>query len=146
MTKQTLIEQAISIALTAHKGKLDKGGDDYIVHPMRVMNTMETTEEKIVALLHDVVEDSNITILQLKENGFPKKVLKAVALLTKNENQEYEKYIEAIKINPLATKVKLADLKDNMNLTRLKKITEADKRRMKKYKTACKLLTAPNQR
>lgn len=144
MIKQTLIEQAISIALTAHAGKLDKGGNVYILHPLRLMNAMNTPEEKIVALLHDVVEDSNITIPQLKEKGFPGKILKAVAVLTKTENQPYENYIAAIKKNPLATKVKLADLKDNMNLTRLKEITEADKLRMKKYKAAYNLLTAPN--
>lgn len=144
MTQQTLIEKAIAMALTAHEGKLDKGGNAYILHPLRIMNAMETDEEKQVALLHDVVEDSNITIQQLKENGFPAKVLKAVVLLTKTENQDYEKYIAAIKKNPLATKVKLADLKDNMNLTRLKKITEAAKVRMKKYKAAYKFLTAPN--
>lgn len=144
MTKRILIEQAISIALKAHKGKLDKGGNPYILHPLRVMYCMDTPEEKIVALLHDVVEDSGFTIQQLKEKGFPEKVLKAVALLTKTENQEYENYISAIRKNPLATKVKLADLRDNMNLTRLKKITQEDKQRMKKYKGAYKLLTNPN--
>ena len=141
---QQLLEKAISIALTAHSGKLDKGGFAYILHPLRVMFAMETTEEKIVALLHDVVEDSTTTLQQLKIEKFSKRILSAVSLLTKDENQPYQEYIIAIKKNPLATKIKLADLKDNMNTRRLKNITDADKKRMKKYKAAYKLLTAPN--
>jgi|JI9StandDraft_1071089.scaffolds.fasta_scaffold512268_1 (p)ppGpp synthase/HD superfamily hydrolase len=141
---QQLLEKAISIALTAHSGKLDKGGSPYILHPLRVMLAMETTEEKIVALLHDVVEDSTTTIQELREVKFSKRILSAVALLTKKENQPYQEYILAIKRNPLATKIKLADLKDNMNTNRLQKLTEADKERIKKYKAAYKLLTAPN--
>lgn len=144
MKQQQLLEQAIYIALQAHKGKADKGDNPYILHPLRVMLTMETTEEKIVAVLHDVIEDSGFTIQQLKQNGFSKKVLDAVSLLTKKENQSYQDYISVIKKNPLAVKVKLADLKDNMNTKRLKKITEADRERIKKYKAAYKFLTAPN--
>jgi (p)ppGpp synthase/HD superfamily hydrolase len=141
---QQLLEKAISIALKAHSGKTDKGGNPYILHPLRVMFAMQTTEQKIVAMLHDVVEDSTTTIQQLKEEKFSKGILSAVSLLTKKENQPYQEYILAIKRNPLATKIKLADLKDNMDTKRLKKITEADKERIKKYKAAYKLLTAPN--
>lgn len=144
MKQQQLLEQAIYIALQAHSGKLDKGGSPYILHPLRVMLTMVTTEEKIVAVLHDVIEDSSFTIQQLKQNGFSKKVLDAVSLLTKKENQSYQDYISVIKKNPLAAKIKLADLKDNMNTGRLKKITVDDKERLKKYKAAYKFLTAPN--
>lgn len=141
MKQQQLLEQAIYIALQAHKGKADKGGGPYILHPLRVMLAMETTEAKIVAVLHDVVEDSCFTIQQLKQEGFSKKVLDAVSLLTKTENQNYENYISAIKKSSLATKVKLADLKDNMDKSRLKKITEEDLIRIKKYKAAFKQLT-----
>lgn len=141
---QQLLEKAISIALTAHSGKTDKGGNPYILHPLRVMFAMETTEEKIVAMLHDVIEDSNTTILKLKKDKFSKKILSAVSLLTKRENQSYQDYILAIKKNPIATKVKLIDLKDNMNTKRLKKITLSDKKRLKKYKEAFKLLTSTN--
>ena len=144
MKQQQLLEQAIYIALQAHSGKLDKGGSPYILHPLRVMLTMVTTVEKIVAVLHDVIEDSSFTIQQLKQNGFSKKVLDAVSLLTKKENQSYQDYISVIKKNPLAAKIKLADLKDNMNTGRLKKITVDDKERLKKYKAAYKFLTAPN--
>lgn len=141
---QQLLEKAISIALSAHFGKTDKGGNPYILHPLRIMLTMETTDEKIVALLHDVVEDSPTSIQELKDAKFSNKIVTAVSLLTKKENQPYDDYISAIKKNPLATKVKLADLKDNMNTSRLKKITEKDKLRIKKYRAAYKLLTAPN--
>ena len=140
MKQQQLLEQAIYIALQAHKGKADKGGSPYILHPLRLMLVMETTEEKIVAVLHDVIEDSSFTIQQLKQEGFSKKVLDAVSLLTKTENQNYENYISVIKKNPLATKVKLADLKDNMDISRLKKIVEEDLIRIKKYKSAVKQL------
>jgi len=140
MKQQQLLEQAIYIALQAHKGKADKGGCPYILHPLRLMLAMETTEEKIVAVLHDVIEDSSFTIQKLKQEGFSKKVLDAVSLLTKTENQNYENYISAIKKNPLATKVKLADLKDNMDKSRLQKITEEDLIRIKKYKSAIKQL------
>ena len=140
MNKQHLLEKAISIALEAHKGKVDKGGQAYILHPLRIMNSMDTSEEKIVALLHDVVEDSNITIQFLKESGFSEKILKAIILLTKKENQLYEDYILTIKKNHLANKVKQADLKDNMDIRRLKKVTEADKLRFRKYKNAYRIL------
>lgn len=138
---QQLLEKALSIALTAHKGQKDKGGSPYILHPLRVMSSVVTMEEKIVALLHDVVEDSTITIQQLSEEKFSKKILSAVSLLTKKENQPYENYIRAIKKNALATRVKKADLKDNMNIARLKTIKQKDKDRIRKYKSALKILS-----
>ena len=141
---QQLLEKAISISLSAHCGKTDKGGNPYILHPLRIMLSMDTNDEKIVALLHDVVEDSHITIQQLRDEKFSKKIVAAVSLLTKKEKQHYADYISAIKKNPLATKVKLTDLKDNLNISRLKKITEKDKLRIKKYRAAYKFLTAPN--
>jgi (p)ppGpp synthase/HD superfamily hydrolase len=144
MLMQQLLEKAISIALQAHAGKSDKGGNPYILHPLRIMFEMATTEEKIVALLHDVVEDSSISLQILKQNKFSVKVLNAVALLTKGKDQSYTDYILAIKSNPLAKKVKLADLKDNMDKSRLKKTTESDKARLRKYRSAYKLLTTPN--
>ena len=137
---QQLLEKAIEIALIAHRGKVDKGGLPYILHPLRVMQGVDTIEEKIVAILHDVVEDSDKNIQDLKEENFSERILKAVALLTKNENQSYEDYIGAIKKNTLASKVKMADLKDNMNKMRLLKFTERDKARLKKYKDAYKML------
>jgi GTP diphosphokinase / guanosine-3',5'-bis(diphosphate) 3'-diphosphatase len=141
---QQLFEKAILIALNAHKDQVDKGGNPYILHPLRVMLAMDTLEAKIVALLHDVVEDSTTTIHNLKEDGFPESIQKAVSILTKKESQSYQDYILLVHQNPLATKIKLADLKDNMDESRLKEITDADKLRIKKYETAYELLTATN--
>lgn len=140
MPIQQLLEKAISIALLAHKGQMDKGGCPYILHPLRVMFAMETTEEKIVALLHDVVEDSGTTIQNLSKENFPKKILIAIDLLTKKDNQNYEEYILAIKKNPLASRVKKADLKDNMDKKRLLNISVKDEARLKKYRNAYKIL------
>jgi (p)ppGpp synthase/HD superfamily hydrolase len=137
---QQHLEKAISIALSAHKGEIDKGGSPYILHPLRVMLNMDTIEEKIVAILHDVVEDSAISIQNLKDEGYPEIILKAIELLTKDVNQSYEEYILDIRKNRLATKVKLADLKDNMNINRLMDPNDEDKARLKKYKAAYKVL------
>lgn len=139
---QQLFERAIMIATKAHAGQKDKAGAPYLLHVLRVMMTVEKMDEKIVALLHDVVEDSEMTLVGLAKEGFPKKILKAVELLTKTENKPYEDYIEDIKQNELARVVKLADLKDNMNTSRLKSLTENDKLRIKKYKAAYKILNA----
>lgn len=139
---QQLFEKAIMIATKAHAGQKDKAGTPYLLHVLRVMLSVEKINEKIVALLHDVVEDSEVTFEELANEGFPKKILKAVELLTKTEKKTYEDYIQEIKNNDLARAVKLADLKDNMNITRLKKVTESDKLRIKKYKAAYNLLNS----
>lgn len=137
---QQLFDKAISIATKAHEGQKDKAGTPYLLHVLRVMLSVEKMDEKIVALLHDVVEDSETTIEELAKEGFPKKILKAVELLTKTDNKPYEGYIQEIKKNELARVVKLADLKDNMNVSRLKTLTENDKLRIKKYRASYKLL------
>jgi (p)ppGpp synthase/HD superfamily hydrolase len=133
---QALFEKAIKIALKAHKGKTDKGGNPYILHPLRIMTSMDTLEEKITAILHDVIEDSDISVEYLTKHKFPESITNAITLLSKTKNQNYDDYIKEIKKNKLATKVKIADLEDNMNLSRLKSITEKDKQRLLKYKTA----------
>lgn len=130
------------IATKAHEGQKDKAGAPYLLHILRVMMSVERMDEKIVALLHDVVEDSEVSVEELAYERFPKKILKAVELLTKTEKKTYEDYIQEIKNNDLARAVKLADLKDNMNITRLKKVTESDKLRIKKYKAAYNLLNS----
>ncbi len=137
---QQLFEKAISIATKAHAGQKDKAGAPYLLHVLRVMMSVEKMDEKIVALLHDVVEDSETTIEELANEGFSKNILRAVELLTKTENKSYQDYIQKIKKHKLAKVVKLADLKDNMNVSRLKTLTENDKLRIKKYRTAYKLL------
>lgn len=128
------------IATNAHAGQKDKAGAPYLLHVIRVMMSVESMDEKIVALLHDVVEDSEMTLAGLAKEGFPKKILQAVELLTKTESKPYKDYVEEIKQNELARVVKLADLKDNMNISRLKALTENDKLRIKKYRAAFKIL------
>jgi len=139
---QHLLEKAILIALSAHKGQLDKGGSPYILHPLRVMFSLNTTEEKIVAVLHDVVEDSDITIDKLRQEGFSETTLEAVKLLTKSCNTSYMGYIQSIKNNPLAAAVKKADLNDNMNMTRIQELNTSDYERLEKYKTALSILNS----
>lgn len=137
---QQLFEKAIMIATKVHAGQKDKAGAPYLLHVLRVMMSVEKMDERIVALLHDVVEDSETTIEELANEGFSKKILRAVELLTKTEHKTYEDYIQEIKKNELARVVKSADLKDNMNISRLKTLTENDKLRIKKYKAAYKFL------
>ena len=128
------IEVAISIALKAHKGQVDKGGNPYILHPLAVMNRVETIEEKIVAVLHDVVEDTEVTIDQLKETGFSEEILEAINLLTRAKEDSYEEFIDKTLKNRIARNVKIADIKENMNLSRIQDPSEQDYMRLEKYK------------
>lgn len=135
------LEKAILLAKEAHKGQLDKGGAPYIEHPMRVMAAVRATDEKIIAVLHDVIEDTSITAHDLKSRlDLSDDLLHALQLLTRDPHQDYLDYIRCLAQNPLAAAVKAADLEDNMNLSRLPSITPKDLRRMEKYKTAKKLL------
>jgi len=137
---QEILEKAIQIALDAHRGKIDKGGSPYILHPLRVMLSMETVEEKIVAILHDVIEDSIVTIDDLRAENFSERILEALEPLTKKVHQSYEEYILAIKYNQLAKEVKIADLQDNMDIKRLNMLTAKDIERIKKYRNAYDIL------
>lgn len=127
--------EALYFAYMAHKNQKDKAGKPYILHPMYVALQVDTKEEKIVALLHDVVEDTSISIEEI-ENIFGKDIANAVDVLTHKNKENYFKYISKIKNNPIAVKVKLADLKNNMDLSRLKNPTEKDFLRLEKYKKA----------
>ena len=111
--------KALGIAYKAHIGQLDKGGSPYILHPVRVALHCQTEDEKIVALLHDVVEDTSITFEDLKAEGVDDRLLEALKCLTKEEGEDYKAFIERVSTNRLATKVKIQDLKDNMDVTRL---------------------------
>ena len=113
------LERAIEIAVSAHKGQVDKAGKPYILHPLRLMFKMNNENEMIAAVLHDVVEDTEWTIEKLQAEGFDAKVITAVNLLTHNKKVPYKKYIENIKTNKMALKVKLADLEDNMDIKRI---------------------------
>lgn len=137
-TKNT--KKAIIIAYNAHINQKDRSGLPYILHPIYLAEQMDTEEECIVALLHDVVEDTDITLEEL-EKEFSKTVIDALKLLTHDKDTDYFEYIEKIKSNPLAVKVKLADLKHNSDETRLENITEKDIARNKKYVKAIKMLS-----
>ena len=139
--EQSMVDLALSIARKAHEGQLDKAGVDYIEHPIYVASQVDTEEEKAVALLHDVIEDSLVSAEELLQAGLPETVVTAVQVLTKKKEQDYQTYLETVKKNPLARVVKLADLKHNSDLSRLSSITEKDRERLKKYKKAIDFLS-----
>ncbi|MDD9268112.1 GTP pyrophosphokinase [Paenibacillus sp. GCM10023248] len=130
------LTKAILLAAKAHDGQTDKGGNPYILHPIRLASKAVTTEESIVAVLHDVVEDSDMTLFDLKNEGFSLNVIEALDCLTRRADETYESFILRIKRNPLATKVKLLDLKDNCDTSRMPEMTDRDKARIDKYKKA----------
>lgn len=136
-----LYQQALAIAKDAHKGQVDKAGVDYIQHPLFVASLVEGELAKTVALLHDVVEDSDWTLEDLRKEGLPEEVVQAVGILTKKRNENYEEYILRVKQNPLARQVKLADLKHNSDLSRLANVTDRDRKRAEKYRQAIAFLT-----
>lgn len=141
------IEIALTLALKAHAGQLDKGGAVYILHPLRVMTKMSNDTERAVALLHDVLEDSAYTAEDLLESGISAEVVEAVIALSKGEDANgvtmtYEVYLEQVKANALARTVKLADLEDNMDLSRLNQVTDKDLKRRDKYQKAVTFLTS----
>lgn len=142
MFLKIILDRAKAIATSAHEGQVDKAGKPYIKHPMRVMNMGKTVEEKIAGVLHDVVEDSDWTFEMLEKEGIPKDVLDALRCVTKlSEDENYDHFIERVKTNPLAVKVKINDLKDNMDITRLGEVTEKDLARLNKYIRAYRQLT-----
>ena len=135
-----MLDLALKIATEAHKGQVDKAGVAYIEHPKFVANLVNTEEEKIVALLHYVIEDTTVTLQDLKKYGFSKEVIEAIILLTKNKTVKYSEYIRNIKLNKIARIVKIADLKHNSDISRLSSITQKDLDRLKKYKEALRIL------
>ena len=135
------LERAIEIATEAHRGQLDKAGNDYIDHPLRVMAAGKSTDEKIVGVLHDVVEDSDWTFERLAAEGFSDEVIEALKCVTKlSDSEPYDKFIARVKTNPLAVAVKLNDLSDNMDIRRLPYLSDKDVKRLKKYLKAYKQL------
>jgi (p)ppGpp synthase/HD superfamily hydrolase len=135
------LENAIQLAVQAHRGQKDKAGAPYILHPVRVMLRMGTDIEMMAAVLHDVLEDTQYTLLDLQQAGYPQRVLEALDCLTRRENETYEEFIERVKTNPLARKVKIADLEDNMDIRRISDPQEKDMERLKKYRRAWSDLT-----
>lgn len=133
----TLLEKAIEIALKAHAGQTDKAGEPYILHPLRVMGMMATEHERVVAVLHDVLEDSDILYGELFDEGVPIELLDALDALTKRKGEDYRTYIDRVALNPLAVKVKLADIADNLMADRVSRIPASDADRLfVKYQSA----------
>lgn len=127
------LDNAIILAVNAHKGQKDKGGDSYILHPLRLMHQMKTETEMMVAVLHDVIEDTSHSLEDLRNNGYTQEILEALDCLTKQGNESYDAFIERVKKNPIALKVKIADLEDNMDIKRLTNIAVNDIERLRKY-------------
>lgn len=129
-----LLSKAINIAMQAHAVQVDKAGMPYIGHVMRVMQAGKTIDEKIVGVLHDVVEDTTWTFDALLAEGFPVHIVDALRCVTKlSDDEPYESFINRVKTNPLAVAVKITDLTDNMDIRRLQTLTDADVQRLRKY-------------
>ncbi len=139
MVNTNLTRKAMIVAYNAHANQIDKAGIPYIYHPIHLAEQMDTEVECIVALLHDVVEDTNITF-EMLEKDFPKEVIEILKLLTHDKNIDYMTYVENLKKNNVARKVKIADLTHNSDETRLECITQKDIERINKYKKALELL------
>ena len=135
-----LTKKAMKIAFEAHKEQVDKSGLPYIFHPFHLAEQMRTEETVCAALLHDVAEDTDVTLEDLRAQGFPERVIGALALLTHDDAMSYMEYVTQIKENPRARAVKLADLCHNSDLTRLDHVDEKAKERVEKYKVAIALL------
>jgi (p)ppGpp synthase/HD superfamily hydrolase len=133
MDKYKLLEKAIRIASNAHFEQKDKAGKPYIFHPFRVRERCAGIDEKIIAMLHDTIEDTEITANRLIAEGFPSYIVDAVQSLTRLESESYEEFIQRVSKNPLSTKVKIADLRDNLDLSRLSRISDSDYTRIDKY-------------
>ena len=140
--KQSQSEKAYKIAKKAHLGQVDKAGEDYIKHPEKVASFVKTDEEKAVAYLHDVIEDTELTLEDLNKYDFSKEVLEAVDIITKKRGEDYQSYLNSVKKNKLARAVKLAELRHNSDLTRLIKVTEKDIKRKEKYQKAIDFLNS----
>ena len=135
-----LTQKAMKIAFEAHKNQTDKNGIPYIYHPVHLAEQMDCEDSICVALLHDVVEDTSMTFEELQAEGFSKEIIEALKLLTHDDAVPYLEYVKKIKKNPIATKVKLADLRHNSDLTRLDEVNAKALKRVEKYKDAIKIL------
>jgi (p)ppGpp synthase/HD superfamily hydrolase len=135
-----MTKKALKLCFDVHKEQVDKSGLPYVFHPFHLAEQMETEDTTIVALLHDVVEDSDLTLDDLRQMGFGDTVIAALALLTHDPAVEYMDYVRAVKDNPLARAVKLADLRHNSDLTRLDTVDEKALARREKYLQAMTLL------
>lgn len=138
------LERAIALAVIAHDGQQDKAGAPYILHPLRVMMGLQREEERMAAVLHDVVEDSQITLEMLRAEGFSERVLRVVDLLTHRAGDDHESYIQRLQQDPVARRIKRLDMEDNMDIRRLNtQPGERDWQRLAKYRRAWERLKDP---
>ncbi|MDH1571774.1 GTP pyrophosphokinase [Pseudomonas sp. GD03746] len=136
------LERAIVVAIKAHEGQYDKGGAAYILHPLRVMMQVSTPEQRIVAVLHDVIEDTPLTLSDLAREGFTLKILAALLALSRRDGESYEDFVVRLGCDPLARTVKMADLADNSDLSRIACPGPADLARLARYRQASAYLQA----
>ena len=137
-----LLDLAIQIAEKAHEGQLDKADQPYILHPLTVMAQMDDVESKIVAVLHDAIEDSDLTITELSQQGFPELITEAISAITKLDGELYDDYLLRVMGNAIAIKVKIADVQHNMDISRIANPTVKDFQRLEKYQKVLNQLTA----
>ena len=135
-----LLDKAAQICVSKHAGQRDKMGCAYFQHPMRVAMRCRTDEEKMVALLHDTIEDTDVTAEYLLSEGFPQSVVDGVLSVTKREGESYEDFVARAKLNPLGRVVKLHDLEDNLDVMRLNEVTPDMAARFTKYLAARQFL------
>jgi (p)ppGpp synthase/HD superfamily hydrolase len=131
--KSPSLEEAIALAATAHAGQKDMAGEPYILHPLRVMLSLRTQEERLAAILHDTVEDTSITLKKLRSLGYSERVIAAIDALSRRDDETYEEFTERVAKNPLAVRVKLADIADNLMRSRRPPVSAADKERIRRY-------------
>jgi (p)ppGpp synthase/HD superfamily hydrolase len=136
------LEEAIRIALEAHRGQKDRAGAPYVLHPLRVMLRLRTDAERMAAVLHDVVEDTAWTLDDLRARGFPDEVLEAVDRLTHRPGEAYDAAVERAAAHPVARRVKLADVEDNLDLRRIGSVGAGDLERLERYLRAWRRLSA----
>ena len=141
-----MTRKAVNLAFKAHEGTVGKDGLPYVTHPLHVAEGAETEEETIVALLHDVAEDTDVTLEQIRAMGFSDPVMEALTLLMHDKDTPYLEYVAKVRENELARKVKMLDMRHNMDMSRLAGLQEADRERLeKKYRDAWRLLTDENE-
>jgi hypothetical protein len=134
------LEHAIALAAKAHQGQVDKAGAPYILHPLRVMLSLITVEERITAVLHDVIEDCGWSPEMLRAEGFSETIIEAVDSVTRRTGESYEDFVLRAAANPVGRRVKLADLRDNCDLSRIAAPTQRDHERVTKYHRAIELI------
>jgi len=136
------LADAILLAAEQHRHQVDKAGQPYVVHPLRVMLALDTEPERLAGVLHDIIEDTDVTLDDLRVAGYPDEVLQALDCLTKREGETYEQFVERAGANPIARRVKLADLEDNLDLRRLSALSDRDVERLRRYLAAWQRLRA----